>query len=86
MDEMASGPHAMASGPHAIKVGDRVTWEQRPAHRTPLGTLVPAKMLTGIVRSFNRADEGDVYAVVATDPDGRITQPAVDRLMKAEPS
>lgn len=75
----------MPYGPHAIKVGDRVTWQHRAA-RDWEGVLFPAKMLMGTVRGFRSTEGGHLYAIVGTEPDGRITLPALDLLTKVEPT
>jgi hypothetical protein len=61
-----------------INVGDRVQWQQQPPRHTYKG-----KVLTGIVRDIKYQD-GIKYAVVATDPDQRLTMPSLDKLEKVE--
>jgi hypothetical protein len=66
-----------------ITIGDRVTWQHRPPREWE-GVLFPAKMLTGTVRGFRSTEGGHLYAIVGTEPDGRITLPALDLLTKVE--
>lgn len=71
--------HKQVDRMNMVNKGDRVTWEQRPAR-----DRLKAKMLTGIVRDIKLVD-GYHYAVVATDPDQRLTMPEYDKLRKVQP-
>jgi hypothetical protein len=56
-----------------IQPGDRVKW-MRPRFDGAIG-----RHLTGTVREVKR-DADYEYAIVATDPDGRLTMPALSML------
>lgn len=62
----------------SIEVGDRVQWQQQPPRHT-----YPGRVLTGIVRRVSEWD-GWHYAVVETEPDGRITMPGLDKLTRVQ--
>src|SRR5262245_30266678 len=62
-----------------IAVGDRMWWKHSEDGQ-PRGYL--PNILTGRVRAFGFEEPDYSYAVVATDPDGRLTQPRLDRLAK----
>ena len=60
-----------------IGPGQRVTW-LRPGF-DPVRERAERQQLTGTVREVKRED-GYEYAIVATEPDGRLTMPALSML------
>lgn len=65
---------------NGVDVGDQVWWRRGIDLRSSVFGV-----FTGKVRALRCEDPEYFYAVVATDPDGRLIQPRLDLLVKGMP-